>query len=63
MQIRIKVKTVYGKDLIYPADENAELFAQLMGKKTLTFEAIRIIQALGFEIIIIHDNPFKGVTE
>lgn len=51
-KIIVEVKNVYGKQVIYPISENAILFAELSGKKTLTSDAIRILKKLGYEIIV-----------
>lgn len=50
MNITVKVKNVYGQDLIYPADDNAQRFAQLTGKKTFTKYDLRLIKELGYEV-------------
>jgi hypothetical protein len=52
MQIKVRLKTTYGRELIYPACEKAELFASLTKKKTLTIDEIKVIEELGFEIVI-----------
>lgn len=51
-EITIKSKDVYGRTLYYPACEKAQLFAQLIGKKTLTPETIEIVEELGYTINI-----------
>jgi hypothetical protein len=48
--ITVKVKSVYGNITAYPACPSASLFAQLLGTKTLTPQALKTIQALGFEV-------------
>lgn len=50
MTVQIKIKSVYGKDLIYPANETAEKFVRLLDKKTFTKEQLVAIQALGYEV-------------
>jgi hypothetical protein len=51
----VKVTTKYGKELIYPASESAELFAKIAGAKTLTRANIESIKQLGFEIEVVHE--------
>ncbi len=51
-KITIKITQVYGKETIYPVDENARLFAQLVNQKTLTRTDLAVIGALGFQIEI-----------
>lgn len=52
MAIKVKIKTVYGNDLIYPVCEHAKNFARLAGTKTLAQRDIAIIKALGFGIAV-----------
>ena len=35
MNIKVEIKNIYGKELIYPVCEKAKLFANLIGQKTL----------------------------
>jgi len=46
-----KIKSVYGKDLIYPINDIAIKFAKLIGKKTLLPHELEQISELGFEVI------------
>jgi len=46
----VEVRCVYGVKLIYPANDNARLLAQLAGKKTLSAKDLHLICALGFEV-------------
>mgnify|MGYP000073547476 CR=1 FL=1 len=48
--IKVKIKSNYGKDLIYPVCEGAFIFARLTDTKTLTSYAIANIKALGYAI-------------
>lgn len=50
MKVLIELKDVYGKQVAYPACDNAKLFARLAGTKTLTSEALRLISDLGYDI-------------
>jgi hypothetical protein len=49
--VTVTVKSVYGNITAYPACPTAKLFAELIGTKTLTPQALSTIKALGFEII------------
>lgn len=49
--ITVTIKSVYGNITAYPACPTAALFAQLLGTKTLTPQALKTIKALGFEVI------------
>ncbi|CAM6053515.1 unnamed protein product [Sphagnum tenellum] len=48
--ILIEVKTVYGKEAIYPVCANAKTFAEIAGSKTLTRATLAKIAKLGFSI-------------
>ena len=50
MNVQITIKSVYGRETIYPACKLAQGFAKLAGTKTLTEDAIRIIIAMGFKV-------------
>ena len=49
--VTVTIKSVYGNITAYPACSTAALFAQLVGTKTLTPQALKTIKALGFEVI------------
>ena len=51
MEIKVKLKNVYGQDLVYPACSKAKLFAQIAGTTTLTPETLSKIMFLGYEVI------------
>lgn len=48
--VTVRVEWVYGQECAYPADENARLFSQLTGRKTLLKTDLKRIKALGFQI-------------
>ena len=48
--IQVEVKDVYGVLKYYPLCEKAQLFADIAGTKTLTLQAIKKIEALGYSI-------------
>ena len=48
--IEVEVKDVYGVLKYYPLCEKAQLFADIAGTKTLTLQAIKKIEALGYSI-------------
>jgi len=48
--IEVEVKDVYGVTKYYPICEKAQLFADIAGTKTLTLQAIKKIEALGYSI-------------
>ena len=43
-------KNVYGKELIYPVNDMATIFTQLMKRKTFDLADLKLIKELGYEI-------------
>lgn len=48
--ISVKEKSVWGNTLIYPNNEVAIKFTQLLGKKTFTSLDLKIIESLGYKL-------------
>ena len=48
--IQVNLKSVYGNVMAYPANEAAQIFADIAGSKTLSQEALRKIMALGYQV-------------
>jgi len=46
--LKVKIKNVYGQDLVYPACESSKLFAFLTKSQTLSDGARRTIKQLGY---------------
>jgi hypothetical protein len=53
MTVRVRIASVYGRELIYRVDDAAKLFATLVGRKTLDRSHLDTIRALGFEIELV----------
>lgn len=52
--IRVEFRTVYGKPVVYPACPDARIFADMLGTKTLTPEALGKIRLLGYHVDVVH---------
>jgi len=50
--VEVTIKQVYGKELIYPANKNAQIFANIAGTKTLSPFLLQNAKALGFEVTV-----------
>ena len=50
MYMTVQVRSVYGNDLVYPADDAAVLFASLLGVKSFNAHQVRTIRALGYAV-------------
>ncbi len=46
----VEIKNVYGNETIYPVCDDAHVFTQLTGKKTLSRNDIAKIKMLGYEV-------------
>jgi hypothetical protein len=53
--IIVKIKNVFGEDLIYPICKDAKTFTLLTGKKTLNMSDVGNIKALGYKVVV--DSP------
>ena len=53
MSCRVRLVTVYGRELIYPVNEAAQLFATLVGRKTLDRSHLDTIRRLGYQIELV----------
>ncbi len=62
MTITIKVKSVYGNELIYPVCDNAKQLAILAGKKTFSGKDLTIINNLGIKIVVQTTKILNGVV-
>lgn len=51
-QITVDVRSIYGREAIYPACPVAETLAQLIGAKTFTRAKLDLIKALGFTVTV-----------
>ena len=49
-KVIIELKSVYGKENIYPVNDQAKLFASIAGTKTLSRSQLKTIAALGFTV-------------
>ena len=48
--VLVEAKNVYGTEMLYPANETARTFCEMMGTKTFTDHMIRKVVQLGFTI-------------
>ena len=48
--ITVEVRSVYGRDAIYPVCDKAAAFAAIAGTTTITPDALRHIRALGYAV-------------
>ena len=59
--LRVAIKHVYGKEVIYPITTEAHLLCQLAGTKSFTQAAINTCKQLGytFELVGLPSQEFK----
>jgi hypothetical protein len=48
--VLVEVRNVYGRDTIYPANDNAERLAAIAGTKTLQPRHLELARGLGLEV-------------
>jgi hypothetical protein len=48
--ITVRIANVYGRETIYPVCATAKLLAQLAGQKTITPQALALIERLGYSV-------------
>lgn len=61
--LKIKIKSVYGNEMIYPANDVAEKFCNLLGKKTLSDRDLGVIIQLGFKVEQVNAYQLGGLGE
>jgi hypothetical protein len=62
--LTLDVWNQYGSPRIRPANEVAEQFAALLGRKTFDLAQLEQIARLGFSLEVTHEHPqFSHVTE
>ena len=50
LEIIVKLKNVYGNELVYPANDRAEMFLNLTGKKTFSRTELEILKKVGYAV-------------
>lgn len=50
MYITVQVRDVYGRTLVYPADETSATFARLLNVKTFNAHQVACIRDLGYAV-------------
>jgi hypothetical protein len=50
--ITVRIASNYGAKAVYPVCETAQIFANLVGTKTLTPTTINAIKSLGYKIVV-----------
>jgi len=48
--ITVQVRDVYGRTLVYPADDTGHLFARLLQVKTFNAHQVACMRALGYAV-------------
>lgn len=56
MEIKISVKNVYGRELVYPVCDTAKLLAQLTGRQTFRLGDLGVIRKLGYTVNQVPDT-------
>ncbi len=54
MTIAIEVRSVYGRETYYPANDAARSFARIAGTRTLLPGVIQEARKLGFKVLVVN---------
>jgi hypothetical protein len=54
LTIQVRIVSQYGNERIFPVCDNAKLFADIAGDRTLTMANIQRIKKLGYTVEVIH---------
>ena len=58
MKIIIEVKSIYGRETVYPACPVSQAFAEIAGTKTLSHSVLQTIERMGY-LIELKPQAFK----
>lgn len=66
MEVKFFIKSTFGRDLAYPANDTARTFCRIAGSRTLSKEVMGEIEKLGIDLVLDVDPvaakkyPFGG---
>lgn len=63
LELKVKFKTIWGKERFQPVSEDALTIARLIGKKTLTRNHLLICKAAGWSIKIPNVDMDKFLSD
>ena len=62
--IEVTAKSVYGRVMLYPANDQAERLAEIVGTRTLTVNTLQTARAMGFTVKVTGETlSIPGVTD
>jgi len=62
VEIKVTVRSVYGKDAVYPVCDTAHALLALTGRKTFTDADLAAIRRLGYRITVVGGTAPDWVT-
>lgn len=63
INLQFTIKNVYGHELLYPANEAAQVACTLLQKRTVTTRDIKLLKRLGHSVEVIAVTLPKWVQE
>lgn len=57
MDIKVKITTVFGREVIRPACDKAEVFCELVKQTSLTERDVGLIKGLGYTVEVVNSHP------
>jgi hypothetical protein len=61
--VLVEVRNVYGRETIYPANDNAERLAAIAGAKTLQLRHLELARGLGLEVREVTQQKLAATTD
>tara|TARA_R100000935_G_C2741796_1_gene126162 strand:- start:448 stop:633 length:186 start_codon:yes stop_codon:yes gene_type:complete len=61
MEIKVKVKNVFGNELIYPMCETSKVFSNIAKTKTLSIQVLVSLKSIGYSITEIKDDTILSI--
>lgn len=52
MEIKLRKKSVYGKDFFYPISDDSKALCEIAGRKTITRKHMEILEGYNIDVII-----------
>lgn len=56
IQVKVKVKSVFGRELIYPANDTATTLAKIAGSVTLTMPTLKLAREMGMTVQLVNSD-------
>lgn len=63
INLQVTVRTVYGNELIYPANDAATVLAKIAKAKTLSLDTLRLAREMGMTVELVNtQDSFHAIS-